>query len=170
MKKIIILISIMFFAGCVSKFNVEKANTYVMSHPDRPDHIKKAISVGEVVQGMNEEEVTICMGKPDTITTTQSYPLNTITTGWFYFNNSQLKRTFIFFKDGAVVGINISTQKGMIVMPFPGGPINSGPIIRPYPGGVFNSDPIISPSNQNIIYNHKPIITTPPVNKNCPKK
>ena len=170
MKRMPILISIIFLAGCVSTFNVEKANTYLLSHPDRPADIKEAISVGEIVQGMNEEEVTVCMGKPDVITTSQSYPLNTTTTTWAYFNRAKLKRTFILFKDGAVVAINVSTQNGMMVMPYPVGATNSGPIIRPYPGGTINSGPIITPSNQNVIVQPRPIIVSPPVvKKNCSK-
>ena len=129
MKKILILISIMFLAGCVSTFNVEKANTYLQSHPDRPDHIKKAISVGEVVQGMNEEEVTIYMGKPDVITNSQNYQFNTNSTTWAYFNRAKLKRTFILFKNGAVIGINTSTQKG-ILMAYPVGTISPVPVIK----------------------------------------
>lgn len=170
MKRVLILISIMFLAGCVSRFNVEKANTYVLSHPDRPANIKEAISVGQVVQGMNEEEVTICMGKPDIITTTQSYPLNEKTTAWRYLNRSQLKTTFILFRDEIVAAVNVTTQKGMIIMPYQGGPINSGQIIRTNPGGTFISDPIISPVRQNVIVQPSQVITTPPVNKNCPKK
>ena len=170
MKKILILISFMFLAGCVSTFNVENANTYLLSHPDRPDEIKEAISIGQVVQGMNEEEVTLCMGEPDVITTSESYPLNMISTTWIYFNRAKLKRTFIYFKNGAVAGINVSTQKGMIVVPYPAGTINSGPITRPYPGNTFNSDPIISHSSQNVIIGPGPVITNPPVViKKCPK-
>ena len=144
----------MFLSGCVSGVNVEKANTYLLSHPDRPAQIKEAISVGKVVQGMNEEEVTICMGKPNVITTSQSYTLNTTT--WAYFNRAKLKRTFIIFRDGAVAGINVSTQKGMIAAPYPVGTINSGPIIRP--------------ANPNVIVGPRPVIISPPVvKKNCSK-
>ena len=157
MKRILFLIFIMFLAGCVStKFSTEKANTYLLSHPDRPAQIKEAISVGEVVQGMNEEEVTLCMGKPDVITTSQSYPLNTTSTTWAYFNRAKLKRTFIFFKDGAVAGINVSTQKGIIISPYPGGPINSGPVLRPV--------------NPNVIIQPRRVIISPPTaKKNCSK-
>ena len=166
MKKILILISIMFLTGCVYTFNVEKANTYLLSHPDRPAQIKEAISVGEVFQGMNEEEVTLCMGKPDVVTTSQSYPLNTTMTTWAYLNRAKLKRTFIIFKDGAVVAINVSTQKGTVAMPY----INNGPVVMPYPRGAFNSDPIISPSHQNVIVSPRPIIINPPVvKKKCSK-
>ena len=95
MKKIIILISIIFLASCAHKYNVEKANTYLMSHKDRPAHIKEALLAGNVVQGMNEEEVHICVGKPDIITTTQSFPSNEEVTFWGYLAPS--KRVFIFF-------------------------------------------------------------------------
>ncbi len=69
MKKIFILLSIMFLTSCATQdaFNVEKANTYLMSHKERPSHIKEALSAGRLAQGMNEEEVKICWGKPDRI-------------------------------------------------------------------------------------------------------
>ncbi|MBN2418344.1 MAG: hypothetical protein JXL81_03085, partial [Deltaproteobacteria bacterium] len=128
MKRLLILISILFMAGCVSRFNVEKANTYLSSHPDRPADIKEAISIGKVVTGMNEEEVSICMGKPGTISTTQAYPSNTKTTVWGYFNGGPSKRVFILFKDGTVTGINEISQTGMIMVQ-PSAPIISGPVM-----------------------------------------
>ena len=159
----------MFLSGCVSKFSVEKANTYLLSHPERPAQIKEAIAVGEVVPGMTEEEVIICLGKPDIITTNiQSYPVNMELTFWRYFNSTRLNTVNISFRDGIVSGINASTQKGMIVMPYP----NTGPIIRSYPGpgGTFNSDPIVSPTSQNVIVGPRPVVITPTVvKKNCSK-
>ena len=118
MKRILILISIMFLAGCVTtKFNVERANTYLLSHPDRPAQIKEAISVGEVVQGMNEEEVIICMGKPDSVSITQSYPLNNKVTKWGYLGGVPSKRVFILFRNGTVRKINVVTQNSRMINP-----------------------------------------------------
>ena len=144
MKRIFILIAIMFLASCASKFNVEKANTYLLSHPDRPADIKEALSVGKVVPGMNEEEVTICMGKPDTITTTQSYLSNQIVmTNWGYLNGMPSKRVFILFRDGIVRNINVITQSGTRKL-YPGGTINPGPIIRHISPGPHISPPIVN--------------------------
>ena len=150
MKRILILISIIFLAGCASKFDVEKANTYLLTHPDRPAEIKEAISVGKVVQGMNEEEVTICMGKPDTISTTQRYPLNYTTTIWGYFDwaASKSKRVFILFNDGAVAGINEITQTGTL-------PVNSRPLIMPANRAVNPGPVMIPPANRKCSSNPK---------------
>jgi hypothetical protein len=164
MKRILILISIMFLAGCFSTFNVEKANTYLLSHPDRPDHVKEAISVGTVVQGMTEEEVTICMGKPDTITTRQSYSNNMKTTIWCYFDGAPTKRVCICFINGAVGEVNEFNQTGIQIIN-----MNPGQVIRHHPGGTFKSEPVISPSRQNVIVSPPVIIRPPVVRKNCPR-
>ena len=157
MKRILILISIMFLAGCVSTFNAEKANTYLLSHPDRPAQIKEAVSIGKVVPGMNEEEVTICMGKPTTITTTQNYPSNNITTVWSFLRGGPMKRVFIVFRDGAVAGINEITQKGTMVMPYPN-------------RVTYIPDTVISPPRRNVIVQPRPITVSPPaVKKKCSK-
>ncbi len=152
MKRVLVLIFILFLAGCVSKFNVEKANTYLLSHPNRPDHIQEAISVGTVVQGMNEEEVAICMGKPDTITTRQSNLSNMKSIIWCYFDGAPTKRVCICFINGAVGEVNEFTQTGM-------------PVVTVNPG------PVITPSRSpHVIVQPRPIIINPPVNRNCPSK
>ena len=69
MKKIFILFSIMFLAGCATQhvFDAEKANSYLLSHKERPARIQEALAAGNLARGMNEEEVTICWGKPERI-------------------------------------------------------------------------------------------------------
>ena len=87
MKKLLLLISVMFLASCATQdvFNTEKANTYLMSHKERPEHIKEALSVGKLAEGMNEEEVEICWGKPDRIEK-RSMPTHEIII-WRYLDN-----------------------------------------------------------------------------------
>ena len=94
MKKLFILISIIFLAGCATPyvFNVEKANEYLMSHKERPAHIKEAISVGKLARGMNEEEVNICWGKPDSIEK-RAMPDHEVTI-WRYLINKTVGHTF----------------------------------------------------------------------------
>ena len=169
MKRILILFSIMLLAGCVSGFDVKKANTYLLSHPDRPDHIKEAVSIGEVVMGMNEEEVTICMGKPDIITTTQSYPLNKTSNVWTYLNPAKFTRKFIVFRDGVVEGVNVTTQTGTVGVPYSGGVIYPGPVTRPYPGGTFIPGPVRTPAHPHVVVQPRPVIVNSPVKKRCSK-
>lgn len=115
MKKLLLLISVMFLASCATQhvFNAEKANTYLMSHRQRPAHIQEALSVGKLAQGMNEEEVEICWGKPDRIEK-RSLPDHEITI-WRYLENREVGHTFrrsimkkmlskeVKFRDGAVI-------------------------------------------------------------------
>ena len=93
MKKILILISIIYLTGCATQhvFNMDKANTYLFSHKGRPAHIKEALSVGKLAQGMNEEEVKICWGKPDSIEKI-SMPNHEVIV-WKYFGNQRLGYT-----------------------------------------------------------------------------
>lgn len=87
MKKLLLLVSVMLLASCATQhvFDVEKANIYLMSHKDRPAHIKKALSVGKLAKGMNEEEVKICWSKPDRIEK-RSMPTHEIII-WRYLDN-----------------------------------------------------------------------------------
>lgn len=116
MKKIIILIALMFLASCVTQhaFNVEETNTYLMSHKERPVDIQEALSAGKLAQGMNEEEVKICWGKPDSIEK-RSIPNHEIIV-WKYFGDQRMGYTTrgkiitkkvmskgVTFRDGYVV-------------------------------------------------------------------
>ena len=115
MKKILLLISVMFLASCATQhvFNAEKANTYLLSHTDRPVHIQEALYDGKVAEGMNEEEVKICWGKPDVIVK-RAVPDHEIII-WRYFEDLVVgygpKRSMIrkklskevTFRDGTVI-------------------------------------------------------------------
>ena len=115
MKKLLLLFSVMFLGSCASQhtFNVEKANTYLMSHKERPAGIQEAMSVGKLAQGMNEEEVKICWGKPDRIEK-RAMPNHEITI-WRYFANQTVGYTRrgsitrkkiskeVTFRDGTVI-------------------------------------------------------------------
>ena len=115
MKKSFFLIFIIFLAGCATQhvFDEKKANAYLLSHIDRPALIQEALSAGKLAQGMNEEEVTICWGKPDKIINKSMS--NKVVTIWRYpeyqvVGNSPrrsiLKKTLskqVTFKDGAVI-------------------------------------------------------------------
>ena len=87
MKKILLLISVIFLSSCATQhvFDAEKANTYLMSHRERPLHIQEALSVGKLAKGMNEKEVKICWGKPDRIEK-RSMPAHEIVI-WRYLEN-----------------------------------------------------------------------------------
>lgn len=89
MKKLLLIISFMFLASCVTQhvFNAEEANTYLMSHKERPVGIQEALSVGKLTRGMNEEEVKICWGKPDSIEKS-SMPDHEIAM-WKYFGHQR---------------------------------------------------------------------------------
>jgi hypothetical protein len=115
MKKTLVLISIMFLASCATQyvFDVQKANTYLMSHKTRPGHIQEALSVGKLAQGMNEEEVKICWGNPDRIEK-RSLPGHGVTI-WRYLENRVVAHNFrrsitkkmlskeVTFRNGSVI-------------------------------------------------------------------
>jgi hypothetical protein len=85
MKKFMLLAAVLLLTGCATQkftFNSGEAAAYLATHRDRPAAINSAISTGNLAQGMNEEEVQICWGKPDSVMT-QYLPNQEITT-WSY--------------------------------------------------------------------------------------
>ena len=106
MKKILFLIIIMFMTGCVHKFDVQKANTYLMLHSYRPVNIQEALLEGRVVEGMNEEEVFICLGKPNAIMTVKNPTKNFESITWRYGNPPRERPVkMIMFREVAVIDI-----------------------------------------------------------------
>ena len=74
------------WAGCATPkftFNASRANTYLASHQDRPEHVRTALAVGRLAKDMNEEEVEMCWGKPDKVITQDVSGRQR--TAWAYF-------------------------------------------------------------------------------------
>jgi hypothetical protein len=87
MNKLLLFICVIFLTSCATQdvFDAEKADTYLMSHSERPVYIKEALSVGKLAKGMNEEEVDICWGKPGRIEERSMPDHESII--WRYFEN-----------------------------------------------------------------------------------
>ncbi len=55
---------------------------YLKAHPDLPEDIRNGIKSGKLVKGMDKDQVTLCMGKPNKMEVSQSGPVKEET--WDY--------------------------------------------------------------------------------------
>ncbi len=95
MIKFLLVATLLLLAGCATQkytFNPGDATAYLSAHRDRPSYIANALSEGKLAQGMNEAEVQICWGKPDSIMT-QYQPNQRITT-WSYVEPRLIASSF----------------------------------------------------------------------------
>jgi hypothetical protein len=71
MKNLLLFLAMVLFLNCATQYTFDpgKADMYLRTHQDRPVQIQKALSTGKLANGMNEEEVIICWGKPQRIET-----------------------------------------------------------------------------------------------------
>ncbi len=115
MKKLLVLISVMFLASCATQhvFNAEEANTYLLSHKERPIYIQEALSVGKLAQGMNEEEAEICWGKPDRIEK-RSMPQHEVEI-WHYFEDRIVGHTYRRSIKRKVLSKEVKFRNGTVI-------------------------------------------------------
>ena len=115
MKKLLLLVSVMFLASCATQhvFDPEKANTYLMSHRNRPGHIQEALSIGKLAKGMNEEEVEICCGKPERVEK-RSIPDHEVII-WRYFEDRTIGSTRRRIIKRNVLSKEITFRKGAVI-------------------------------------------------------
>ena len=99
MKKFMLLAALLLLTGCATQkytFDPGQATAYLSTHQNRPASINRALSTGNLAEVMNEQEVQICWGKPDSVMT-QYLPNQEITT-WSYTEPriiaSSFRRTF----------------------------------------------------------------------------
>ena len=85
MRTLLLVVAALVLAGCATErytFDPGAASAYLAAHRDRPANVANALASGNLAQGMTEEEVRICWGKPDTVMT--QYQASQQITTWSY--------------------------------------------------------------------------------------
>ena len=116
MKKLLCLVGAIFICGCgTPRFVVDLqcVQEYLTAHPDRPADVRSAIVTGRVVKGMTRDEVTICWGKPDSVTTEEKDGI--VTETWLYLQSQVAGHTYhtTYFRYLPVRGAEF--QNGLVV-------------------------------------------------------
>ena len=108
-------ISFFFSAGCTTTLAMKPSKTerneYLRENNINDESLKEAILKGEVIIGMNKEQVLVVWGKPDDIGSWEKGDR------WFkegeetwYYNSSLISwgRRIVDFKDGYVIRKNVT--------------------------------------------------------------
>ena len=91
MRKLMPIAAALLLVSCAAQkdaFDSNKAAAYLAAHQDRPDQIKTGLSSGKLAEGMKEEEVRLCWGKPNKVVTGGVSGVQT--TSWGYYENQEV--------------------------------------------------------------------------------